>query len=122
MWMMVVIDDNTVLFVVIHELAHIMTHEVGHTPLFWNNMKYLLEVGEKVGIYQPVNYSENQNNIVEWRLIRHLMILVDNNFIVIIIYYMLDGFCNVFLKKFFVKCISVNSRYMLLIYWKYSNY
>ena len=53
------IDDNTVLFVVIHELSHIMTHEVGHTPLFWNNMKYLLEVGEQIGIYQPVNYSEN---------------------------------------------------------------
>ena len=27
------IDDNTVLFVVIHELAHVMTPEVGHTPL-----------------------------------------------------------------------------------------
>ena len=24
-----------------------------------NNMKYLLEVGEQIGIYQPVNYSEN---------------------------------------------------------------
>jgi hypothetical protein len=52
------IDDNTVLFVVIHELAHVMTHEVGHTPLFWDNMKYLLEVGEKIGIYNPVNYQE----------------------------------------------------------------
>ena len=26
------IDDNTVLFVVIHELAHVMTKSVGHTP------------------------------------------------------------------------------------------
>lgn len=52
------IDDNTVLFVVIHELAHVMTPEVGHTPLFWSNMKYLLEVGEKIGIYNPVNYKE----------------------------------------------------------------
>ena len=51
------IDDNTVLFVVIHELAHVMTPEVGHTPLFWSNMKYLLEVGEKIGIYNPVNYK-----------------------------------------------------------------
>lgn len=51
------IDDNTILFVVIHELAHVMTHEVGHTPLFWDNMKYLLEVGEKIGIYIPINYS-----------------------------------------------------------------
>lgn len=52
------IDDNTVIFVVIHELSHIMTHEVGHTPLFWGNMKYLLEVGERVGIYTPVNYNK----------------------------------------------------------------
>ena len=51
------IDDNTVLFVVIHELAHVMTPEVGHTPLFWSNMKYFLEVGEKIGIYSPINYK-----------------------------------------------------------------
>ena len=50
------IKDNTILFVVIHELAHVMTPEVGHTPLFWSNMKYLLEEGEKVGIYNPINY------------------------------------------------------------------
>ena len=53
------IDNNTIIFVAIHELSHIMTPETGHTPLFWNNMKYLLEVGEQIGIYQPVNYSEN---------------------------------------------------------------
>ena len=52
------IYDNTILFVVIHELAHVMTHEVGHTPLFWDNMKYLLEEGEKVGIYKPINYEK----------------------------------------------------------------
>ena len=53
------IDDNTILFVVIHELAHVMTEEVGHTPLFWSNMKYLLEEGKKAGIYSPVDYRKN---------------------------------------------------------------
>jgi len=53
------IDDNTVLFVVIHELAHVMTKEVGHTPKFWDNMAYLLEQGEKIGIYIPEDYGEN---------------------------------------------------------------
>jgi predicted metal-dependent hydrolase len=52
------IDDNTILFVVIHELSHVMTEEVGHTPLFWDNMRYLLEEGEKVGIYTPIDYSK----------------------------------------------------------------
>jgi len=51
-------DMNTTMFVVIHELAHIMTHEIGHTKLFWDNMKFLLEKGEKIGIYRPVNYKE----------------------------------------------------------------
>jgi predicted metal-dependent hydrolase len=53
------IDDNTILFVVIHELAHVMTEEVGHTQLFWSNMKYLLEEGEKIGIYNPIDYSKD---------------------------------------------------------------
>ena len=51
------VDDNTLVFVGIHELAHLMTTEVGHTPLFWSNMKMLLEVATKQGIYKPENYE-----------------------------------------------------------------
>ena len=53
------IDDNTIIFVAIHELAHIMTPETGHTPLFWDNMKYLLEQASSQGIYMPVDYSQS---------------------------------------------------------------
>tara|TARA_B100000900_G_scaffold374829_1_gene356374 strand:+ start:4350 stop:4925 length:576 start_codon:yes stop_codon:yes gene_type:complete len=53
------IDDNTIIFVAIHELSHIMTPETGHTPLFWDNMKYLLEKASSQGIYMPINYSES---------------------------------------------------------------
>lgn len=56
------IDENTILFVVIHELSHIMTEEVGHPPIFWENMKYLLEEAEKIGIYNPINYVESPQN------------------------------------------------------------
>ena len=35
-----------------------MTDEVGHTPLFWDNMKYLLEEAEKINIYKPINYEK----------------------------------------------------------------
>jgi len=52
-------DDNIILFVAIHELSHIMTPETGHTPLFWDNMKYLLEKASSQGIYMPINYSES---------------------------------------------------------------
>ena len=53
------IDDNTIIFVAIHELAHIMTPETGHTPLFWDNMKYLLESASSQGIYMPVDYRQS---------------------------------------------------------------
>ena len=52
------IDINIIMFVFIHELAHIMTDEVGHTKTFWDNMKYLLEQCEKCSIYKPENYYE----------------------------------------------------------------
>ena len=52
------IDDNTVNFVAIHEMAHIMSKSTGHTPEFWNNMKYLLEQGSEIGIYNPIDYSK----------------------------------------------------------------
>ena len=53
------IDNNTILFVAIHELSHIMTDEIGHTPLFWDNMKYLLEKASSQGIYQIINYNDS---------------------------------------------------------------
>ena len=30
-------DDNIIMFVVLHELAHLITIDVGHTKKFWNN-------------------------------------------------------------------------------------
>ena len=52
------IDDNTVMFVSIHEMAHIMSKETGHPPEFWDNMKYLLENAAEMGIYIPNDYSK----------------------------------------------------------------
>lgn len=52
-------DPNTVMFVAIHELAHVMSASTGHTPEFWENMKYLLERASEIGVYQPVDYSQN---------------------------------------------------------------
>ena len=52
------IDNNTIYFVAIHELAHIMTDEIGHTPKFWSNMKYLLHKAHEIGVYNPVDYKK----------------------------------------------------------------
>ena len=56
------IDNNTVIFVVIHELAHVMTDSIGHTKEFWDNMKYLLERAEEINIYSPQDYNTNPIN------------------------------------------------------------
>jgi predicted metal-dependent hydrolase len=53
------IDMNTIMFVVIHEVAHIITKSVGHTKEFWDNMKFLLQHAIKLGIYSKEEYKSN---------------------------------------------------------------
>lgn len=53
------IDENTIMFVIIHECAHLMTESTGHTPEFWTNFRKLLQDSIKVGIYHPENYTKN---------------------------------------------------------------
>ena len=53
------IDINTLTFVAIHELAHIMTMSEGHKQEFWQNFKFLLEQAKAANIYDPVNYKKN---------------------------------------------------------------
>ena len=53
------IDINTLTFVAIHELAHIMTLSEGHKQEFWQNFKFLLEQAKAANIYDPVDYKKN---------------------------------------------------------------
>tara|TARA_B110000977_G_scaffold201209_1_gene294763 strand:+ start:8246 stop:8830 length:585 start_codon:yes stop_codon:yes gene_type:complete len=53
------IDINTVMFVALHELSHIMTKSIGHTPEFWKNFKYLLKIAVSLDLYKEVDYSIN---------------------------------------------------------------
>ena len=53
------IDINTLTFVAIHELAHIMTVSEGHKQEFWQNSKFLLEQAKAANIYDPVDYKKN---------------------------------------------------------------
>lgn len=53
------VDENTVMFVLIHEMAHLMTESIGHTPEFWTNFRKLLQDCIKLGVYQNVNYTKN---------------------------------------------------------------
>lgn len=44
-------SENTAMFVLLHELAHIATDTYGHKPEFWANMRFLLELAEVTGSY-----------------------------------------------------------------------
>ena len=53
------VDSNTLTFVALHELAHIMTVSIGHTDEFWDNFKYLLEYAIKIKVYQRQNFRQH---------------------------------------------------------------
>ena len=53
------IDINTLTFVALHELSHVLTESVGHKQDFWNNFKFVLENAKAAGIYDPVDYKKN---------------------------------------------------------------
>jgi len=52
------IDENTLTFVAIHELAHIMTESIGHKSEFWTNFKFLLDNAKEANIHNPVDYKK----------------------------------------------------------------
>ena len=53
------VDLNTITFVALHELAHLMTKSVGHTEEFWNNFKFILQEAINDGLYQYQDFRKN---------------------------------------------------------------
>ena len=51
------IDSNTIMFVAIHELAHVMTESIGHKKEFWDNMTILLCEAKKINAYKLNDYN-----------------------------------------------------------------
>ncbi len=51
------IDEHTLMFVAIHELAHVCTKSIGHKTEFWDNFKFLLENAKAANIHLPVDYK-----------------------------------------------------------------
>ena len=50
---------NTLTFVAIHELSHVMTKSIGHKQEFWENFKFLLENAKEINVYNPVDYKKS---------------------------------------------------------------
>ena len=59
------VDMNTLTFVAIHELSHLMTKSVGHTNEFWENMQFLLKevINSPLNVYK---YQDFHNNPIEY--------------------------------------------------------
>ena len=53
------IDENTLMFVAIHEMSHIASETIGHNTEFWNNFKFLLKEAADAGVYNLVDYSSH---------------------------------------------------------------
>ena len=54
----ILVDENTLTYVAIHELGHLATKEIGHLDVFWDNFKWLLKIATENGIYEYVDYSK----------------------------------------------------------------
>lgn len=58
-------DKNAAMYVLLHELAHVATNEFGHTETFWKNMRYLLELAEKYGIYTFTDHVKQSTTLCD---------------------------------------------------------
>lgn len=52
-------NTNLLVFVVIHELAHLSSSSYGHNDEFHRNFKWLLENAVSFGIYQKIDFYQN---------------------------------------------------------------
>lgn len=51
------VNENIMVFVSLHEMAHVVTDSVDHEPEFWNNFGWLLKEAEKTGTYQYTDFK-----------------------------------------------------------------
>lgn len=50
--------DN-IMFVMLHEIAHIATNASQHPPEFWSLFKFILHEAAEAGVYTPIDYRNN---------------------------------------------------------------
>jgi hypothetical protein len=51
------VSENTLIFVALHEMAHMGTSTIGHSPDFWNNFAWLLTQAEALGVYTYTDFA-----------------------------------------------------------------
>jgi hypothetical protein len=70
---MVCLHDNfnLLVFVTLHELGHLMSVSLHHTPEFWTNFRFLLREAIGMNMYVPVDYSQDKQQYCK-------MVVTDN--------------------------------------------
>jgi len=62
------IDINTLMFVALHEMGHLITVSIGHEPDFWENFKFLLENANDINLYEPIDYGKTPQDYCGMKL------------------------------------------------------
>jgi hypothetical protein len=52
-------DMNTLIFVDLHELSHLLDKKYGHGSSFWSGFKTVLEAAVELKLYTPVDYNRH---------------------------------------------------------------
>jgi WLM domain len=52
-------SENVLMYVLLHELAHLATLDVGHTKTFWRTFNFIIKEAVALGIYEDTDYSKN---------------------------------------------------------------
>jgi uncharacterized protein YxeA len=55
-------DINDLMYVALHEFAHIGCPELDHTPLFYKINRFLLEMATEINVYKYTNYGSTPLN------------------------------------------------------------
>lgn len=53
------VSRNVLVYVATHELAHLMTKEIGHTDSFWANFRFLLREAVAIGVYKHQDFAKD---------------------------------------------------------------
>lgn len=51
------VQENIILFVALHEMSHVGTASIGHTPEFWNHFAWVLKQAEQLKIYEYTDFA-----------------------------------------------------------------
>ena len=53
------VDKNVLIYVAVHEIAHLATSSIGHDQAFWDNFKFILNEAVDIGLYKKVDFVKN---------------------------------------------------------------